>query len=223
MLTDWQELLEHLIPSFKKQREAEALALKAEMVVRELNDLPPANLDDRDVVGILNSICLLLERFQDHLDLREVPEKSPTRSIEITKTEKAPPPPEVPLVPPIVRATPEEKPSATAQELIRLRDWVLLAKSRETQEQTSPQVLDAIYQQLGKVLEKENITSIEDTESFDYKRQQVISTEVTDDPEKDDCICDTVRPGYLFQSKLIRPQEVIVYTYDSSIAASETS
>jgi molecular chaperone GrpE (heat shock protein) len=92
-----------------------------------------------------------------------------------------------------------------------LRDWVLLAKSGESDNQASPKVLDAIYKQLGKILEKEGITPLEETGSFNYERQQVISTEATDDPEKDDLICDTIRLGYLFKGILFRPQEVIVY------------
>ena len=48
-----------------------------------------------------------------------------------------------------------------------------------------------------------------------YERQQVIATQVTSDPAQDDCICDTVRLGYLFQGRLIRPQETIVYCFQS--------
>jgi hypothetical protein len=223
MLTNWQELLEHLIPSFKKQRQAEELAVRAEIAARELSGLPPVHSNNRDVISVLKSTCLLLERFRDNPKLLNQKETTATQAKEVIETEEVESPPESTPVPQIVRATPEEKPTATAEELIKLRDWVLLAKSREGEDKASPQVLDAIYKQLGKILDKEGITSLEETGSFNYERQQVVSTQVTDDPDKDDLICDTVRPGYLFQGKLIRPQEAIVYTYDSSIVSSDIS
>jgi AcrR family transcriptional regulator len=195
----------------KERRQVEELALQAETIVYELSGLSRVNSNDRDVVTILNSICLLLERFQQHPELLNLKETSIIQPIEVIKTEEIEPQTESPPVTQIVREIAEEKPSLTAQELIRLRDWVLLAKSGESDNQASPKVLDAIYKQLGKILEKEGITPLEETGSFNYERQQVISTEATDDPEKDDLICDTIRPGYLFKEILFRPQEVIVY------------
>jgi AcrR family transcriptional regulator len=195
----------------KERRQVEELALQAETIVYELSGLSRVNSNDRDVVTILNSICLLLERFQQHPELLNLKETPIIQPIEVIKTEEVKPQTESPLVPQIVREIAEEKPSVTAQELIRLRDWVLLAKSGESDNQASPKVLDAIYKQLGKILEKEGITPLEETGSFNYERQQVISTEATDDPEKDDLICDTIRLGYLFKGILFRPQEVIVY------------
>ncbi|MFM8300904.1 MAG: nucleotide exchange factor GrpE [Microcystis aeruginosa] len=216
--------LEDLFPwIIKERRQAEELALQAEMIVYELSGLSRVNSNDRDVVTILNSICLLLERFQQHPELLNPKETPIIQPIEVIKTEEIEPQIESPPVPQIVREIAEEKPSVTAQELIRLRDWVLLAKSGEGDNQASPKVLDAIYKQLGKILVKEEITSLEETGSFNYERQQVVSTQVTDDPEKEDLICDIVRPGYLFKGILFRPQEVIVYTYNSSIATSEVS
>ena len=214
MLNIWSEPLENLFSPLKEKRQAEALALQAEMTVRELSGLPPVDSDDRDMVTILQSTCVLLERFQDHPELLNQKETSIPQPIQEIKIEAVQPVPESPPLPQIVRETPQEKPSATAQELIRLRDWVLLAKSGDGGETASPQVLDAIYKQLGKILEKEGITSLEETGSFNYERQQVVANKIIDDPEKDNLIYDTVRPGYLFHDSLIRPQEVIVYTYN---------
>lgn len=230
MFNNWRESLENLIPTLKERRQAEELALQAETIVYKLSGLSTVNLDNRDVVTILKSICLLLERFQQHPELlnpKETPIIQPIevikaketpiiQPIEVIKTEEIEPATESPTVPQIVREVAEEKPSVTAQELIRLRDWVLLAKSGESDNQASPKVLDAIYKQLGKILEKEGITSLEETGSFNYERQQVVSTQATDEPEKEDLICDIVRPGYLFKGILFRPQEVIVYTYQNS-------
>lgn len=221
MLTDWKASLEKLIPLLKEKRQAEELALQAEMAVRELSSLPTVDSDDRNIITILKSTCLLLERFQKHPELLNPKETTIPEPIAVIKIEEIQPPIELPSVSQIVRETPEEKPSATAQELIRLRDWVLLANTGEGEQKASPKVLDAIYKQLGKILVKEGITSLEETGSFNYERQQVVSTEATDDPEKDDLICDIVRPGYLFHDSLIRPQEVIVYTYQNTIVSSE--
>ncbi|ACK70847.1 conserved hypothetical protein [Gloeothece citriformis PCC 7424] len=231
MFTDWQDTFENWFPLLKEKREAENLALQAEEIVRQLNSLPPVDTDNRDIITVLKSVCLLLERFQEHSEQliqehgEQVNQKESVISppVEVIQTEDVPSSTELPSPPPIRRETPEEKPSITAQELMRLRDWVLLANSGEGEEKASPKVLEAIYKQLGKILEKEGITSLEKTGSFNYEKQQVVSTQATNDPEKEDLIYDTVRPGYLFHERLIRPQEVIVYTYDTSLATPEVS
>jgi hypothetical protein len=219
MLNKLRKSLENLIPLLKEKRQAEQLALQAEMIVRELSGLPSVNSDDRDIISVLNSIGLLLKRFQERPELLNPKEIPITQPHEVIKTEEVKPPPESPPVSQIVRETPDEKPSATAEELIRLRDWVLLANSGEgkDEEKASPKVLDAIYKQLGKILQKEGITALEETGSFNYERHQVVSTQPTDDPQKEDLICDTVRPGYFSHDSLIRPQEVIVYQLTKDI------
>ena len=78
-------------------------------------------------------------------------------------------------------------------------------------------MLQVLYKKLGKILEKEGITSLEETGVCNYERHQVVSTQETDDPNQDELIYETVRPGYLFQGSLIRPQEVIVYNYENSV------
>ncbi|WP_050766038.1 nucleotide exchange factor GrpE [Synechococcus sp. PCC 7335] len=108
-----------------------------------------------------------------------------------------------------IAVTPESKPSSTAMELIKLRDWVLLAQSSSTSLTT--EALSEIYKRLGHTLELEDITPLEMTGKFNYDQQQVVDTKVTHDPELEETICSTVRPGYLFDGKLIRPQEVTVY------------
>jgi len=223
MLNNWKESLENLIPLLKEKRQAEELALQAEIAVRELSGLPTVGSDDRDVITVLKSTCLLLDRFQERPELLSQKETPISQPIEVIKVDGFQPITESHPVPKIARESPDEKPSATAQELIRLRDWVLLANSGKGEEKASPKVLDAIYKQLGKILEKEGIKSLEETGSFNYERQKVVSTKATNDHDKDDLICDIVRPGYLFHESLIRPQEVIVYTYDSSSVSSEIS
>lgn len=43
----------------------------------------------------------------------------------------------------------------------------------------------------------------------------MIETRATEDPRQHNQVCGTVRPGYLFDGELIRPQEVIIYTNQS--------
>jgi molecular chaperone GrpE (heat shock protein) len=106
------------------------------------------------------------------------------------------------------------QPSTTAQELIKLRDWILLANSSNREENASNKILDTIYERLGNILEREGIVSLCETGRFDYEIHKIVSTRCTEDPEQDDSICDIVRPGYIFKGLLIRPQEVIVYGYE---------
>jgi molecular chaperone GrpE (heat shock protein) len=103
--------------------------------------------------------------------------------------------------------------SSAAKELIKLRDWVLLAKSGEIASPAS--VLEGLYRKLGQLLQKEGVTALEAAGPFDEERQQIIETQPTEDPSQDNVVCDTVRPGYLFNGQLVRPQEVILYTYDN--------
>jgi hypothetical protein len=213
MLTDLKESLEKLMPMLKGKGAAAELALQAEIVVREFSGLPPVELDDRDTIAILKSVCLLLERFQRYPELLNQQENTiiePIKTIdpvEINILIESPP------IPTTVREISTQKPSATAQELIKLRDWVLLAKNGDRQEQASDGVLDGIYERLGGILEQEGMITFQAAGKFNYERQKIVSTQVTDDDSQEDLIYDTVRPGYLFNEILIRPQEVIVYTY----------
>jgi hypothetical protein len=105
----------------------------------------------------------------------------------------------------------DDRVPATAERLIKLRDWILL--SRAQGDEGAPRVLDGLYRELGKVLEREGVEPLEADGPFDDQRQQVIQTEPTDDPARHDRVCATVRPGYLFHGRLLRPQEVTVYAY----------
>jgi hypothetical protein len=199
----------------REKQQAEELALQIEEIVHQLSKLPPVETNKPNLISTLSHIHLLLNRFVEQPELFEQPQRDfvaqfKQTPIEITSKVSLEPPP-------VPEIEPEPELSSTAKELIKLRDWVLLAKSGEGK--PSPEVLSAIYQKLGQILEQEGVTAIEETGSFNYERQQVVATQVTDDPEKDDLICDTVRPGYLFQGKLVRPQEAIVYVFERSLSS----
>lgn len=232
MFNDFLSVFERFLPWHEEKEQAEALALKAQTSVRQLSGLPSSDGSDRNLIATLEHTCLLLERFVERPELLPQSESHPDDKIEAWQPEAVTQmrsPSEMPITPTlldkpeidtqieVVKTPPElaieSEPelSETAQELIKLRDWVLLAQSGKNP--ASPQVLGAIYKKLAQILAQEGVTVIEESGPFNYERQQVISTQPTDDPEKDDWVYDTVRPGYLFEGGLIRPQEVIVYSY----------
>src|SRR6476469_9567508 len=110
---------------------------------------------------------------------------------------------------PVPVASPEPKISATAKQLIKLRDKVLMSMADGAS--PSPDLLDAIYREIGRVLEGEGVTPVEDDGAFDYNRHAIVETRQTDDPEQNNRICGTGRPGYAFEGKLVRAQEVVVF------------
>lgn len=206
------------------KRQAQALALQAEASVRQLSNLPSqqSNTASNDIVTVLKSTCLLLERLVEERNT-VVGDRHETFQAEVQNPAPStiqpaiaqPAPAEQLLVsPPLPETEPELILSTVAKELIKLRDWVLLAQTGGTA--VAPEVLQELYRKLGRVLEKDGVIPLEDSGSFNYERQQVVDTKVTNSPTQDDLVCSTVRPGYLFHEKLVRPQEVIVFTFDDS-------
>src|SRR5579872_5602751 len=131
-----------------KRRQIQELAQRAEAMARDLNKLPAE--PQQDIVAVLQSICALLERLSNQMK-----EEPPIAPPELT----APPvhsQPE-PFVPPEPSALPSSL-STTARELMKLSDWVLLAKTNVSTIQ--PAVLEEIYRQLTKVLAKEGVTPL---------------------------------------------------------------
>lgn len=191
--------------------EEQDLALKAEARARRLSGLPerPASAPD-DLKAVLKSTCLLLDRLVDH-DRARRNEKGDEPSTH----GEAQPCVEAKRAEPVPAQEPSGKrePSPTAQELIKLRDWVLIAKDGDPS--SVAQIMGGLYRKLGGVLEKEGVTALEGGGPFDDERQQVIETRETDDPRQHNQVCGTVRPGYLFGGELIRPQEVIIHTCPS--------
>lgn len=227
-----------------RRRRANALAMQAESYAlrlsQRLQDRPlgarqdRANTQDQDIITSLESTCSILEHLlssQEAFSSKSEPDQPHTTETPpdggTASRPEAPgslsdasvPEPEIDSQhPKEVHAEPAQEPSTTAIELIRLRDWVLLAKVGGTV--VDPAVLGEINKQLGRVLAKEGITPIEESGAYDYNRQSVIGVQPTDDPAQNDLVCSTVRPGYLFHEQLVRPQEVIIYTYEGSASPS---
>ena len=118
-----------------EKRQATELALEAESRVRHLNGLTP-DVTEADLVSILQSTCLLLERLENltrseasaGLNQQTKPDREKTsESFEL---------------------------SSVIGEIIKLRDWVLLAKKSNPEADT--EILTAIDRQLGQILERED-------------------------------------------------------------------
>jgi hypothetical protein len=96
-----------------------------------------------------------------------------------------------------------------AHELIALRDEALLAI--ESEHTTARQVADRFFRGIGEILELEGINSTEPSETLDPARQRVIGTRPTDDPALHGRIAEVVGPGYVFNGRVIRPEQVVTW------------
>jgi hypothetical protein len=204
------EMLAGLCPWEQKEREAKKLALQIESQVRGLNNLPEAAPDNihSDLLDILKTTYLLLDRFtSDRVIETPTPEIVTVEEPAIEPTEPSTPVIETTPTPFTIAKDPE--PSNTAKELIKLRDNILLAITENTTGDV--RMFQSLYRKLGKILEQEGVFTLEAMEKFNYEQQQVMETKPTDDANLDGLVSSTLRPGYLFDGKLIRPQEVIVY------------
>ncbi|MGB6297372.1 MAG: nucleotide exchange factor GrpE [Rivularia sp. (in: cyanobacteria)] len=204
-----------IFTEFKEYKRAAYFAVKIESRIRYLNGLSvPEKQSKIDLVNILKSSILLLDRFIEVMEHRN--KLNPANEIDnlvveqpeiINLEDKA----DIKILPEI----PEEpKLSETAKELIKLRDSVMLANTGD--KIPNSDVLEVLYQRLGKVLEKEGVDTLDKVGKFDVERQEVVSTKETDDPELDEVVSETVRPGYLFAGNLFRSQQVIIYRFKES-------
>ena len=107
-----------------------------------------------------------------------------------------------------------------ARQLIALRDEALLAAASE--HTTAKQVADRFYRGIGEILEAEGINSTEPTETLDPARQHVIGTRPTDDPARHGRIAEVVGPGYVFDGRVIRPEQVVTWRRTRSAASAGT-
>ena len=205
---------------------------------------PSNEPDDRDLASILRSACELLDDIEEHnggcetedqpdqilrrayelaLELRVSASKLAGLSADQTVTEKndlisslesarrllgrsVNEQPQVPI------PSSDDDASALAKEVIRIRDLVLQAKL--SGRGVGPDWLDGLYAKLGKVLTDNGIVEIDDYGRFDHDRQRVLEVRTTRDPEQDEVVHSTVRPGYLMGGTVLRPQEVIIYVHD---------
>lgn len=105
-----------------------------------------------------------------------------------------------------------------SNKLIDLRDRVILIKEEFINYKIDNILL--LYDELGKLLETQGVTTVELSGKFSPENQRIVATKTTNQEELDNTIISTVRPGYAFRGKQVRPQEVIVYMYKKAEAES---
>lgn len=107
------------------------------------------------------------------------------------------------------RPTVPSGPPAAAFDLIELRDEALLATRSE--HTSAQQVAERVAQRIGEILREEGVTALAASHTVDPKRHQVIGARETGDQALDGQIAEAVRPGYAFDGRVIRPEQVITW------------
>lgn len=179
----WKELL----PWSARRKRLRELAAQAAACARQLHGLPSEDLPSaaQDPLELLESACRLLADFVE-------------RQAAVPTAEIVPAPVEPSL-------------SSTAQEVIKLRDWLLLKEAASSDRE----LLGALYRKMGQALQKEGVYALEDGGAFDPEQQQIVETRPTADSAQHDQVASTVRPGYRYRGRLLRPQEVILYRFET--------
>jgi molecular chaperone GrpE (heat shock protein) len=189
------------LPQKSKQRNATRLAaLRLEQTAQRLDGQSHAEnaTDERGTFSILLSTNELLKALLE----RQAKQEALRESV-------------VTQCPPVkLQQKQAQELSATAKEIMGLRDRMLLATPKESDMLTSAEVLDIFYQELGEILARENVISLEEVGGrFNQNRQRVIATQVTHNPAQHDIVAKSESPGYLFHEWLLRPQEVVIYKF----------
>lgn len=104
------------------------------------------------------------------------------------------------------------------KEIILMRDNLcmkeeMLKMDDNYQESTSWKLIQNSYRETENILNRMEITVINQTGMFDNNIQMVTDTVSTDCEELDNTVAQTFREGYRTEDKLIRPQEVILYSF----------
>lgn len=165
--------------------------------------------DERDLLTIIASLSSMLDILLERQQVARQKEQREAKQARLYTAQVIQKP-----------ARPQE-PSATAQALMSLRDRMLLARPKDGEPVISTEVLDVFYQELGEILAKEQVISLEEVgDPYDQERQMVVDTQVTGDPGQHNVVYRTENPGYLFQDRLLRPQEVVIYKFQPSSVVS---
>jgi molecular chaperone GrpE (heat shock protein) len=192
------------------EKKIQRMALYAEMLASHLYGHPAVKIDtrERDALSIMASLNGLLRNLLERQNAAK------------QKVQREPEPVRRPAPMPIQKQVQPQGPSNRAKELIELRDRLLLAKPKEGRMVISAEVLDLFYQDVGELLAHEGITSLEETGGlYNQERQLIVDMQVTHNSAQDNVVCKTENPGYLFQGRLLRPQEVVIYKFEAAVRA----
>lgn len=74
--------------------------------------------------------------------------------------------------------------------------------------------LASFQETIESVLEKQGVIVYnEPGEKFAPQRQRALRAEPTDDPNKDQTICERIRKGFEYENKILRPETVVLYKH----------
>ena len=94
----------------------------------------------------------------------------------------------------------------TAEDLRQRRETLDVGQLLDTFDSFVDEIDDRLFNQ--------GVSPIEpDSAAFDPKIQKPLSTEPTDDPDRDKTVAAVVRRGYRLEQRVLRPQIVRVYTF----------
>ena len=107
------------------------------------------------------------------------------------------------------------------QNIISFRDSIimregLVSESEEEKTDDLKKLLNSLLKETAQLLIKSGITILDEKGKFDSSIHIVMGTTSTDDSQLHDCVAKVFRPGYKLDNKILRPQEVILYTYKPS-------
>jgi molecular chaperone GrpE (heat shock protein) len=102
-----------------------------------------------------------------------------------------------------------------ALSLIIFRDQLLYFQDNFRDDGNEPAVkmLGTLYKETGRFMGANGIEPLEETGGFDEQKHIAADTKSTSNPELNNAIESTFRPGYRINGELYRPQEVVVYMY----------
>jgi len=77
--------------------------------------------------------------------------------------------------------------------------------------------LVSFQETIESVLEKHGVIAYnEPGEKFFPQRQRALRVELTNDPNKDQIICERIRKGFEYDSKILQPETVVLYKYTNA-------
>ncbi len=103
-----------------------------------------------------------------------------------------------------------EKRLKLIQGIIKFRDQLLLFKDN-AEEEGAAKLLSNLYRETGRILSINGVEVLNRAGDFLPDFQIAVDTITTDNGELVNKVESTFRDGYVFEGKMLRPQEVVVY------------
>lgn len=101
----------------------------------------------------------------------------------------------------------------TIRHIISFRDQLFaqLGYAKAEHDEKGSCIIEGIIAILSDVLRESGVVILDDSGKYDSKSQYITGTVQTDNMDQEMQIKETTKEGYLFEGKLIRQQEVVVY------------